>query len=98
MFDRIFRPRIAVRAVVLGMVDRRVVRFQGLVRVAAPAAVADGLKAAGRAAGIDLLAALRAGDQPVVLLDGARIDLPGGLDLPLEDGSSLSWLLPVAGG
>lgn len=98
MFDRIFRPRIAVQVVVMGMVDRHLVRFQGVVKVAVPATVGDGLKAAGRAAGVDLLGAISKGDQPVILLDGFRLDLPDGLTTPLKDGASLSWLLPMAGG
>lgn len=98
MLDRLFPQTITVQVTVLGVVGRHMVRHSGPVRVRKPATVAAALTAAGRAAGVDLLAALELGDQPAVLLNGLRLDLPDGLKEPVADGAKLSWLMPMAGG
>lgn len=87
--------RPTVHVTILGVVGGRMVQYTGEVRAAT---VEAALRVAGRAAGVDLLGALAQGDQPAVMLNGDRLDLPTGLTRPLEDDAKLSWLMPMAGG
>lgn len=87
------RPKVTVT--ILGVVGGRMVQYTGEVRAAT---VEAALRAAGRVAGADLIAALEKGDQPAVMLDGERLDLPGDLSKPLHNQARLSWLMPMAGG
>jgi|GEM_PF-5111148 len=98
MIERLLAPRLTVQATVLGVVGGRMVRWNGQINVKGPADVRRALAAVGRAAGVNLLKALTAGDQPALLLDGDRILFPSGLDQPVKQGSRLSWLMPMAGG
>ncbi|HEY3369010.1 MAG TPA: hypothetical protein VGK74_28460 [Symbiobacteriaceae bacterium] len=98
MIERWFGPRLVVAITILGTVGERVVRFNGEVRLRGPADVGRALKAAGAAAGVDLLQALADGAQPALLLDGRRLSLPEELAAPVAQGSRLSWLMPMAGG
>lgn len=99
MLSRLFaRRRLTVSVQVLGLVGPHMVRWSGHVAVAAPADVRAVLRAAGKAAGADLLGALAGGMQPAVLLDGRRLSLPQELATTVDDGARLSWLLPMAGG
>jgi len=98
MLERLFGPRIPLSATILGVVGGRMVQWRGTVRLRPGATVRDGLQAAGRAARVDLLAALADGAEPSILLNGARLTLPDGLAAPVDHGATLTWLMPMAGG
>lgn len=98
MLSRLFGARVTVAVRILGQVGGQMVRWEGEVRVKAPASIKTVLEAAGRAAGVDLTAALQAGDQPAVLLNGRRLELPADLAAPVADGARVAWLMPMAGG
>lgn len=98
MCSRLFGTRLTVHVLLLGLVGDRVVRWDGPVRLRAPATVREALRQAGRAAGADLLGALARGMQPALLLDGQRLELETGLDRPVAEGAKLAWLMPMAGG
>lgn len=98
MIERLFGPRVQVTVSVTGYIEGKRVRWSGAVRLRAPATVAQALRAAGRAAGVDLAGALDRGEQPIVLLDGMRLEMPEGLGQPLSEGMSLNWLQPMVGG
>ncbi|HWI64009.1 MAG TPA: hypothetical protein VNT75_19405 [Symbiobacteriaceae bacterium] len=98
MLSRLFGRRVTVSVRVLGQVGDRLVRWEGRVSLKAPASLAGVLRATARLAGVDLQAALAAGAQPALLLDGRRIDLPDGLTADVADGATISWLMPMAGG
>lgn len=98
MISRLFRPHGRVVVMVLGTVGDRLVRYNGTVRLPLPADVGTALGEAGKAAGVDLLGELERGAEPLLLLEGIRLNLPDGLAAPVQDGSSLSWLMPMAGG
>jgi len=87
------RPRVQVT--ILGVVGGRMIQYTGEVRAAT---VEAALRAAGRAARVDLLGALAAGHQPALLLNGERLDLPEALTRQTENAATLSWLMPMAGG
>jgi len=74
------------------------VHWTGAVHLRGRSDVHAALRAAGRAAGVDLLGTLAAGAEPVVLLDGLRMSLPADLARPVVDGDRLSWLQPMVGG
>ncbi|HYF94070.1 MAG TPA: hypothetical protein VD969_17785 [Symbiobacteriaceae bacterium] len=98
MLDRLLGRRVTVTVRILGQVGGRMVRWDGQVRLREPASVGAVLARAGKAAGADLLGALQQGDQPALLLNGRRLDLPSGLSNPVPDGALISWLMPMAGG
>lgn len=74
------------------------VRWEGRVRLPAGADLRTALSAAGRAARADLLGALANGAQPSILVDGNRVELPEDLSRIVDADSSISWLMPMAGG
>lgn len=92
------RSRHTVHVRVLGVIGGRMVRWSGDVRVVPGATVGAVLAAAARPARVDLPGALAAGDQPVLMLDGLRLDLPAALSHPVPDGAQLTWLQPMVGG
>lgn len=98
MLERLFGARLSIHVTILGIVRDRVVRFDGSVAVRGPATVGGALVEAGRVAQADLVGALESGAHPSVLLNGERLDLPGGLATPVTEGDRLSWLMPIAGG
>lgn len=98
MLDRLFGPRTRVSVLVTGIADGRMVRHRCVLSLRGEVTVQRVLQAAGRSAGVDLLAALVRGEQPVVLLGGRRLELPDQLGDGVADGAELSWLLPMAGG
>ncbi|MBC7342485.1 MAG: MoaD/ThiS family protein, partial [Clostridia bacterium] len=42
--------------------------------------------------------AIRRGAQPVIMINGNRVDLPAGLDVDLEEGDQISVISPLGGG
>jgi len=98
MIDRLFGPRVTVAVSITGYIEGQRVRWSGSVRLRAPATVGDALRAAGKAARVDLVRALERGEQPILLLDGMRLEAPLGLGQTLKEGMSLNWLQPMVGG
>lgn len=98
MLRAIFGASVTVSVRILGLVGDRMVHFDGQVRLRGTPDVTAVLKTAGRAAGVDLLAALAAGAEPTIMLNGERLDLPAGLTRPVPHGSQIAWLMPLAGG
>ncbi len=98
MLDRLFGPRIRLSVSILGVVGNRMIQWRGQVRLRKGATVRDGLRAAGRSAGVDLLGALGEGVEPSILLDGTRLALPEELSRCVDDEMTLTWLMPMAGG
>lgn len=98
MISGMFGPRLTVQVTVAGLVGERMVHWNGAVRLRGRPDVRAALRAAGRQADVNLLGVLAAGGEPVVLLDGLRLNLPADLVRPVADGTRLSWLQPMVGG
>ncbi|MFZ5814764.1 MAG: hypothetical protein ACOY93_05625 [Bacillota bacterium] len=98
MFSALFGRRITVAVRIIGVVGDRVVRWEGRVRIAVGSDLRTALRAAGRAAGVDLLKAMAEGPEPTILLEGVRVELPEGLSRNVDADSSIAWLMPMAGG
>lgn len=98
MIRRLFGRRVTLQVTVAGLVGQHMVHWNGAVHLRGRPDVRAALRAAGREAGVDLLGVLAEGGEPVVLLDGLRIDLPADLVRPVADGVRLSWLQPMVGG
>lgn len=98
MLEALFGPRVTVGVRVLGLVGDRMVHFDGQVRLRGAPDLHAVLKAAGRTAGVDLIAALAAGAEPAIMLNGERLDLPADMARPVSHGSQIAWLMPMAGG
>jgi len=92
-----FWRRRQVRVVIRGMVGRTLVRWQGTLSVPDGATLAEVLRRAGRACGADLAHDARHRN-PVLMLNGDRLDLPEALDQPVPAGAELVWLMPLTGG
>ncbi|HYF78132.1 MAG TPA: hypothetical protein VD973_13410 [Symbiobacteriaceae bacterium] len=98
MLKALFGPKVTVKVRILGLVGDRMVHFDGQICLRGTPDVHQVLRAAGRAAGVDLLAALDAGAEPSIMLSGERLDLPADLTRPVPDGAQIAWLMPMAGG
>lgn len=67
-------------------------------RAAPPMTLKLALQEGGKALGFDILQAIRRGAQPVIMINGNRVDLPAGLDADLEEGDQISVISPLGGG
>ena len=82
-----------------GLLAGRVIRMNTNVNLPNKATVTDLLKVAGNNIGVDILAQLAGGKEfPVILLSGENLELPAGLEQPLQDGDEVTILQAIAGG
>lgn len=73
-------------------------RAGGAARAASPLTLKSALQEGGKALGFDILKAIRRGAQPVIMINGNRVDLPAGLDTGLQPGDQISVISPLGGG
>jgi molybdopterin converting factor small subunit len=83
-----------------GPLAGRVIRLN--TRVTLPddkATLTDLLVVVGQNIGVDILTQLDGGKEfPVILLSGENLELPAGLEQPLQDGDEVTILQAIAGG
>lgn len=89
--------RLRVRVLVRGVVGRQLIRWEGTVTLPAGATLGDVLRRAGPACGADLRAAVQR-QNPVLMVDGDRVEVPEGLGRAVADGAEVTWLMPMGGG
>jgi len=88
-----------VHLLINGPVAGRVLRINTSLQVLEGAVLSDLLEAAEGQIGIDILTPLREGSEhPVILLSGENLELPTGLEQPLQDGDEVVVLQGIAGG